>query len=241
MGEFRSFGGKLKTLAVIPARGGSKRLPGKNLRELGGKPLVDWTLEAAVHSGCFFDIVLTSDANAILERGRKYGVSLHVRSDQLASDHAKSVDVLGDVVDGRNDGEEIEALCFLQPTTPFRSAEDIRNSFAILESGTCDSVVSISRFQVPPQLSVAVSDGYLLPLFADNPFSGWVQRTQDFPEAYHPNGGIYLMRRETFFETHSLFGGRVKGYVMPATPDVDTLEDFEYANFLLKRRDHEAA
>lgn len=234
-------GGTLKTLAVIPARGGSKRLPGKNLRVLGGKPLVDWTLEAAVHSGCFFDIVLTSDADAILERGKKHGVSLHARPDRLATDHAKTVDVLRNVVDERDPAEKYDALCLLQPTTPFRSAEDIRNSFAMLERGDCDSVVSISRFQVPPQISVAVSEGYLLPLFPNNPFSDWVQRTQDFSEAFHPNGGIYLVRREMFIETHSLFGGRVKGYVMPSTPDVDTMEDFEYANFLLKRRDHEAA
>ena len=202
---------------------------------------MDWTLEAAVHSGCFFDIVLTSDARAILERGKKHGVSLHDRPDHLATDHAKTVDVLKNVIDERDPRENIDALCLLQPTTPFRSAEDIRNSFAILERGKCDSVVSISRFQVPPQLSVAVSEGYLSPLFPNNPFSDWVQRTQDFSEAFHPNGGIYLVRRETFMETHSLFGGRVKGYVMPVTPDVDTLEDFEYANFLLRRRDHEAA
>lgn len=231
----------MKTLAIIPARGGSKRLPGKNLRVLGGKPLLDWTLEAAVHSGCFFDIVLTSDAKAILERGKKYGVSLHARPNHLATDHAKTVDVLRNVIDERDPTEEIDALCLLQPTTPFRSAEDIRNSVAILERGSCDGVVSVSRFRVPPQLSVAVSDGYLSPLFPDAPFTTWVQRTQDFPESFHPNGGIYLMRRETFIETHSLFGGRLKGYVMPVTADVDTFEDFEYANFLLKRRDHEAA
>lgn len=231
----------MKTLAIIPARGGSKRLPGKNLRVLGGKPMVDWTLEAAVHSGCFFDIVLTSDAKAILERGKKYGVSLHVRPNHLATDHAKTVDVLKNVIDERDPKEAFDALCLLQPTTPFRSAEDIRNSFAIFERGSCESVVSISRFQVPPQLSVAVSDGYLSTLFPDASFVTWVQRTQDFPEAFHPNGGIYLVRREIFIETHSLFCGRVKGYIMPVTPDVDTLEDFEYANFLLKRRDHEAA
>jgi CMP-N,N'-diacetyllegionaminic acid synthase len=228
----------MKILAIIPARGGSKGVPRKNIRALGGKPLIAHTIESAIQSA-IDDVIVSTDDNEIAEIAVKYGAVVpFFRDAHLASDSAKSIDVAIDaLVKMENINNCIyEVILFLQPTTPFRNASDIINSLALFAGHTdVDSVISVVDVEsFHPARMKYIENGLLV----DPPFCEVQenQNRQELTQLYIRNGAIYLTRRETLLKG-SFKGEKSLAYIMPLvrSSNIDTIDDFEYAEWILNK------
>ena len=236
-------------VAVVFARGGSKGVPRKNIRLLGGKPLIAYTIEAAKNAGVFDRIVLSTDDQEIAAVGKSYGVEMpFLRPLELAQDHTPTLPVIQHAVSWLHDNEayEPDAVMLLQPTAPLRTAQHIQEAVELFEGSGADSVVSV--VQIPPHYSpfwavVADETGWGR-LFLGDPIRRRVSRRQDFPHpAYSHNGAIYLFRTSALFhpEEPSLYGERVKIYPMDArsSVNIDGPEDWEQAERALRAANSE--
>jgi CMP-N-acetylneuraminic acid synthetase len=230
----------MNNLAVIPARGGSKRLPRKNVLPIGGRPLVRWTLDAAVASGVFSTVILSSDDDEILAVGADVqGVVCEKRPCELAGDAVKVIDLIKDIAARRGYDEVYDTISLLLPTCPFRTAEDIRGAFALLKPEIY-GVVSIAPMVSAPQLSTALDEeGCLVPdaLLHPSPLVTGMTRSQDFRPYYVVNGGIYTAWIKKFRIRDNFFQGVVKGYVMSAlhSIDIDLEHELEIARHLVEK------
>ena len=225
----------MKSLAIIPARGGSKRLPKKNLRLLGGKPLVCRTLDTAEASDCFDKIILSSDDQEILELAKPYRrIVPEVRSDALSGDKVTALSLVSEIVDRLGADKEFDVVALLLPTAPFRQVADIRAGFDLLDD-TVDGVNSLTSYEFPPQLSVTLKDGMISPTFEPCPLITGNTRSQDQLPIYRPNGAFYISWMESFCKYRNFWKGNVKGYIMQRihSVDIDTEMDLNYAQFLL--------
>lgn len=226
----------MKALAIIPARGGSKRLPKKNFQPLGGKPLAAYALAAAQESSCFQQILLSSDDEDILSLADGFnGVTPHKRPARLAGDHVTALTLVCEIVD--NFQESYDAVALLLPTCPFRTAQHIREGFDLL-SDDSDGVVSLTAYEFPPQLSVVLEHGLVSPVFDPCPLLTGDTRSQDQKTMFRPNGGFYIQWTRSFEKHRNFWRGRVRGYVMDRLDslDIDTRTDLEYAEFMMQRR-----
>lgn len=227
-----------KALAIIPARGGSKRLPGKNIKPIQGKPLISYTIEAAIKSSCFSKILVSSDDESILEVGRQYKeVDAEHRPARLAGDQVKVLELICEIADRSELKDNYDVIALLLPTAPFRQAKHIQAGFEQLTSDV-DSVVSLTTYEFPPQLSVTLEDNQLIaPVFNPCPLITGNTRSQDQQVIYRPNGGFYISWWKSFLSNQNFWKGKVKGYPMPrlASVDIDDETDLDYAEFLLKQ------
>lgn len=229
-----------RILAVVTARAGSKRVPNKNIRIMSGKPLLAWTIEAALEcESQLHSLILSTDDEKIAAIGRKYGASVpFLRPQHLAQDTSTSLAVLQHAtafIEAR-DGIRMDWIMTLQPTSPLRTAEDIRTSIASADQRHCDSVVAVTEMAVHPIYAKSIDEhGYLKSLVLDEPEG---LRRQDVSSyAYQRNGAIYLTHRDILMNG-SIFGARIRAYIMPAerSVDIDTELDFQFAQFLLERQ-----
>lgn len=230
----------MDVLAVIPARGGSKGLPGKNIRDLAGRPLIAHSIAAAqaVRPPLRKILVSTDDA-AIANVARDAGAEVpFMRPPELAGDTAGSMEVVRHAVEWirRVEGWEPRWLLLLQPTSPLRTVSDIEAALSIATCSPCDSVIGVSAIaHGHPRLARRIDDGRLAPYFAatDTP-----TRRQELDPAYYINGAIYLTRIETI-DDGSFYGEVVRPYVMPAerAVDIDTEFDLRLAACLLDGND----
>jgi CMP-N-acetylneuraminic acid synthetase len=235
----------LKVLGVITARGGSKGLPGKNLRLLGGKPLIAHTIEGARESRVFDRVILSTDDDATAAAGRSCGCDVpFMRPPDLARDKTPHLPVLQHAVQWlrEHDHYEPDAVMILQPTSPLRRAQDIRESIALLEESGADSIVSVS--EVPahfnPMRSLRVDEQGMASLFiSGEPVRRRINRRQDMPAAWTMNGAIYLFRTAVLDAADpSLYGNRTAAYVMPpeCSVSIDSLDDWKDAEDALRVR-----
>jgi len=226
----------MRVLGIIPARGGSKGIPGKNVRSLGGKPLLAWTAESALAARRLSRVVLTTDDERIAEVGRACGLEVpFLRPAELAQDDTPTLPVLQHAVaELERAGDRFDAICLLQPTSPFRAAGDIDGCIELLESEGLDAVVSM--LPVPPEHNphwVYFRDDEGLLRLATGEAQP-IPRRQELPSAFHRDGAVYVTRRGVLMEGNSLFGKRLGGYLM-AGPGVnlDTPADWERAERLV--------
>jgi CMP-N-acetylneuraminic acid synthetase len=219
-------------LALIPARGGSKGLPGKNTRLLCGKPLIAWTIETAKRAETFDRIIVSTDAGEIADVARRYGGLVpFIRPADIAADATPMRDVIRHAVEAETAaGFRPEAIILLQPTSPLRSAEEIREAIGILRSTGCDSVVSVSPvpLHLCPDFVFRIEDGWLRHFL---PEGAEVRRRQDVRPAWYRNGTVYAFWRRTFERFNDIYGRDCRPLF--TDPDrsitIDTLEDFEAA------------
>jgi len=215
-------------LVVIPARGGSKRLPRKNVLPLAGKPLISWTIEAALEAKLNARIMVTSDDEEILAIARQYGsqgVTAYKRPDELATDTASTTDVLIDAVKAEQAaGHDPKTLVLLQPTSPLRNAEDIRAALDVYREGGCeDTVVTVCEVDHPTAWVGTIGEGSRL---VGIDLSG--KRSQDYRREYRLNGAVYVAGIAGLQENKGLFTYSLRASVMPRerSVDVDELLDF---------------
>ena len=217
--------GDRRVLAVITARGGSKGLPGKNLRPFRGRPLIAWTIEAAQRSRRVDRLILSSDDPAILRAAGELGCEApFVRSPTLSGDDAASVDVVLDALD-RVPGYDVVVL--LQPTSPLRTADDIDGALERMASSGAPSCVSVGPAPGHPWLICRQDDTGRLRPFAEPP-AGASLRRQDLPTAWMLNGAVYAAEAAWLRRERALFRpGETAAWEMPAerSVDIDSLED----------------
>lgn len=229
-----------RVLALIPARGGSKGVPRKNIRIVGGRPLIEYTIETVLAARQLFHrVVVTTDDQEIADISRRAGAEVpFIRPAALATDTARSIEVVQHATRfvEEEDGVRMDWIMLLQPTEPFRTSEDLSEALRIARAEKCDSVISVVQvFAVHPMLMKRIENGRLQPWCVDEPEG---TRRQDYrPEAYMRNGAVYLTRRDVVMEKGSLRGEDSRPYVMPAerSISVDTELDLAMIELLMRR------
>lgn len=227
---------KSKTIvAVIPARGGSKGLPGKNIRLLGDKPLISWTILAAKTSNIFLDIIVSTDDPEIANVAKKFGATIpFLRPVELSGDSTSQVDVLRHAIHWMESQNSVpDYIMLLQPTSPLRTAQDIIEAFNLAINHNADAVVSVTSASQHPFLAKRIeTDGTLIDFYPNNDKP---ERRQDFPDAYILNGSIYIIQTKIFMSNSSFTPLGTFGYIMPENRsiDIDTLWDFTLAEFIM--------
>lgn len=226
--------GGRRVLALIPARGGSKGLPGKNIRPVAGRPLLAWTIDAAKGAKAPDCVVLSSDDEAIMAVAREGGCEVPFRRpDELATDKASSMDVVLHALDAL---PGFDLVMLLQPTSPLRTSADIDAACTLLERSGALSCVSVTPAEQSPYWMVQLDDQQRMsPVLAPPP---GVTRRQDLPPAYVLNGAIYIADCTWLRQQRSFVGEGTVAYVMPAerSLDIDTLDDAVEAQRLLAAR-----
>ena len=227
----------MKVLGIVTARGGSKGVPRKNVRLLAGKPLLQYTAEAAHGAKFLTKTILTTDDKEIAEVGRQCGLEVpFLRPPELARDDTPTLPVLQHAVRFLEDrGEFFDAICLLQPTNPMRQSSDIDACVALLEKTGVDSVVTVLPVPAeynPHWVYFRNDDGtFRLSTGEKTP----IPRRQLLPPAFHREGSVYVMRRAVLMLKNSLFGDTLAGQLMdPArSVNIDTMEDWAEAEKLL--------
>jgi CMP-N-acetylneuraminic acid synthetase len=230
----------LKTLGIITARGGSKGVPRKNIRLLAGKPLLQYTAEAALAAKRVQRVVLTTDDAEIAEVGRRCGLDVpFLRPPELARDDTPTLPVLQHAVRALEaKGDRFDAICLLQPTHPLRRVADIDACIALLEEKQADSVVTVLAVPAeynPHWVYFQSADGSL---HLSTGEAAPIPRRQSLPPAFHREGSVYVTRRDVLMEQNSLFGKYVVGHLLQPeqTVNIDTPEDWEQAERLVRER-----
>lgn len=227
----------MKVLGIIPARGGSKGVPRKNIRLLAGKSLLAYSVESSLAAKRLDHVILSTDDIEIAETGRSLGVDVpFIRPAELSDDKVPTFPVVVHAVRYMADlGMHFDAVCLLQPTNPFRTAKDIDACIELLETTGADSVVSVLRVphQYNPKWVYWQNDRGEMTLSTGE--SSPVARRQDLPPAFHRDGTIYVTRRSVLDEYGNLYGERVQGYeLVPArSVNIDTIDDWELAEKML--------
>ena len=223
----------LSVVAIVTARGGSRGLPGKNILEIGGRPLLAWSVLAARNSEYVDRICVTSDDDAILGVARSFSdVDIITRPTELASDTAKVEDAILHAVTSLED--RFDLLVLLQPTSPLRTGEDIDGAIATCVAGDAPAAISVTApGKSPYWMCTKNEDGTLERLI---PIDSDIHRRQDLPEVFAFNGAVYVARTDWFSETKTFFGPGTVGYVMPPerSADIDAEIDLKYVEFLIE-------
>jgi CMP-N,N'-diacetyllegionaminic acid synthase len=227
-----------RVLAVIPARGGSKGVPRKNIRNVKGKPLIAYTIETALKArDLFHRVVVSTEDDEIAEIARSCGAEVPFkRPADLANDTARTVSVLRHATEfvEQQDQVKLDWIMLLQPTEPFRTVGDLEETLRLARSGGCDSVISVVQvFAVHPILMKRIEQGQLVPFCIEEKEG---TRRQDYsPAAYMRNGAIYLTRRDVLIERNSIWGDSIKPYVMPPerSVGVDSELDLKMVELLM--------
>ncbi len=222
-------------LAIIPARGGSKRLPRKNVLDLAGKPLIAWSIEAGLKSKYIDKVVVTSDDNEILDIAKKFGSDIIKRPEELASDTATSFDAIKHTIDSL---EKYDYIILLQPTSPLRDEKHIDDAIKLLVSKEADAVVSICEMDHSPLWSNTLpEDGNMNRFLRDEVIN---KRSQDLEKYYRLNGAIYICKTDKLLEERSFFlKDCIFSYEMDrkSSVDIDEKIDFTIASQLIKMVD----
>ncbi len=220
---------KPKNLCIIPARGGSKRIPRKNIQLFKGKPIISYSIVAAIESGLFDEVMVSTDDMEIAEIAQTYNASVpFMRSAENSNDFATTAAVILEVVhDYKKAGKEFDNICCIYPTAPFVTSARLLEGFEFIQNGA-DSVLPILSFDYPIWRSFKMNENECLEY-------NWVEfinaRSQDLPKTYHDSGQWYWLKRSKLEETGKMIFENTKGIVLRSfeAHDIDTLDDWKLA------------
>ncbi|RDB57730.1 pseudaminic acid cytidylyltransferase [Paraeggerthella hongkongensis] len=219
----------MRKVAIITARGGSKRIPKKNIKEFFGKPIISYSIKAALESGLFDEVMVSTDSEEIADVARSFGASVpFLRSEENSSDFAGTEDVLGEVLKTyEKQGRAFDYFCCIYPTAPFVTPEKLKDSFAMLDASQCDGVLSVTAFSFPPQRGFVLGDNKVSPVDVE----AFNMRSQDLEAIYHDCGQFYWSRVSSFKRCSQLITDSTLGYVVSEmeTQDIDNTSDWEMA------------
>ncbi len=221
-------------LSIIPARGGSKRLPRKNVLDLCGKPLITWTIEAGLSSKYLDEVVVSSDDSEILGIASNLKVRSIERPPQLASDTSSTFDAVKHTIDNI---ESYDYIVLLQPTSPLRNEVHIDKAIELLVSKDADAVISVCDMNHNPSWSNTLDESLSMKGFINKNFLN--QRSQDMKKYYKLNGAIYICKTKKLLEEKSFFlKDNIFAFIMSSksSVDIDKKEDFEFANLYLSKK-----
>lgn len=222
-------------IAIVPARGGSKGLPGKNIKVLNGKPLIAYTIEAALKSKYITDVIISTDDEAIYKEALKYGAKKSfLRPKHLAEDNSLAVDNYIYTLDRLNKefGYDIEEFVVLQPTSPLRAVEDIDGAIELFKDNSADSVISYTQENHPITWHKYLDEkARFESIFPEN-----IQNRQTNRASYYPNGAIFVFSLALIMQK-KYYNDKSFAYLMPRvrSVDIDDADDFDYAQYLMRK------
>lgn len=225
-------------LAIIPARGGSKGVPGKNIRELSGKPLIAWTIEAALKSRYIDEAIVSTDDKKIASISKRHGVSVpFMRPSRFAADSTPMIEVVNHAIAWfEPHGQQYDIIALLQPTSPLRSVEDIDMAIELLFKKKAQSIVSICEVEHHPWLMNLLPKTKNMKNFLKAKAIN--KNRQDFPAFYRLNGAVYVAYVEYLKSNKSFFGDKTYAYEMPLerSIDIDAQFDFNIVEYMLSKQ-----
>ena len=197
----------MKALALITARGGSKRIPRKNIKDFNGKPIIAYSIEAALGSGVFDEVMVSTDDEEIAEISRSYGAQVpFLRSEKTSNDYATTSDVINEVIsEYEKRGKRFDILTCIYPTAPFITAERLRAAVEELKASDADCLIPVVRFSYPPQRAMEIREGKLVFRQPEN----LSKRSQDLEPHFHDAGQFYVVRTESFKKNHGIMVGDI--------------------------------
>lgn len=217
----------MKVVAIIPARGGSKGIPRKNLVNFSGKPLIQWSIEAALNSKYITEVVISSDDDEILNLAQKNkGVLIIKRPLEFAQDNSKTEPVLIHVLESLKD-VNFDYLILLQPTSPLRTSKDIDLAFEKLLNSEATSLISVCELEHHPYKSFNVDENGYLQGIINNKYPFYPR--QELPKTFRANGSIYIIKVNEFIKNNSLLTSKTIHFEMSvdSSLDIDTMDDFK--------------
>jgi len=219
----------MKRVAMITARGGSKRIPRKNIKPFLGKPILEYSIEAALAAGLFDEVMVSTDDEEIADVAKKAGAKVpFLRSKETANDFATTADVIAEVLESyKRMGIRFDRVCCIYPTAPFVTADAIRTAMTLLEQEQADSVIPVVKFSFPPQRGVLIKDGRIVPKWKEC----MNMRSQDLEPLYHDCGQFYCLNVESFRKQKAVWMEHAVPFVQDEmfVQDIDTPEDWEMA------------
>ncbi|WP_454913474.1 pseudaminic acid cytidylyltransferase [Stutzerimonas chloritidismutans] len=222
-------------LAVIPARGGSKRIPRKNIKLFCGKPMIAWSIEAALQSGCFDQVVVSTDDAEIAEVARQHGADVpFTRPAELSDDYTGTVPVIRHAIEWfTQQGRTVEQVCCLYATAPFVTAQDLNRGMQVLQGDDCDYAFSVTSYAFPIQRAIRINGQGRVEMFNPEHFN---TRSQDLEEAFHDAGQFYWGRADAWLQGKQIFSPDALPVLLPRhrVQDIDTPEDWARAEWLFK-------
>lgn len=218
-----------RNVAIITARGGSKRIPRKNIKDFLGKPIIAYSIAAALDAGCFEEVMVSTDDREIAELAQRLGAKVpFMRSVEMANDYASTSDVLLEVLNEYCRQDKIfDYACCIYPTAPFITAKKLKNGHELLLKAGADAVLPVVRFSYPIQRAMKIEDNRLSMIWPEHLNS----RSQDLIPVYHDSGQFYFFKIKRFLETQKLFGDYTVPIELPESEvqDIDTEEDWTIA------------
>ena len=222
-------------VAIIPARGGSKRIPRKNIKDFFGKPMIAWSIEAALKSNCFDRVIVSTDDQEIAEIAKKYGAQVpFIRAAELSDDHAGTTPVIKQAIQWLTDNLQAPHLvCCIYATAPFVSANDIQRGLDQLEQTNASYAFTVTSYAFPIQRAIRITEDNNVEMFSPEHFQ---TRSQDLEEAYHDAGQFYWGKVDAWMSEKVIFGSESTPVILPRyrVQDIDTLEDWDRAEWLFK-------
>jgi pseudaminic acid cytidylyltransferase len=222
-------------ICVIPARGGSKRIPRKNIKQFCGKPIIAWSIEAAIKSNCFERIVCSTDDDEIASVAREYGVEIpFLRPAELSDDYTGTIQVVAHAIDYlQKQGTNIDLVCCIYATAPFIQADDLKESLKQIENEDTNYCFSVTSYPFPIQRSIRITEENRFEMFQPGMFN---KRSQDLEEAYHDAGQFYWGKTAAWLETEQMFSLKSTPYILPRylVQDIDTEEDWLQAELMFE-------
>lgn len=222
-------------VAIIPARGGSKRIPRKNIREFAGKPMIAWSIEAARASACFDRVIVSTDDEEIAEVARQWDAEVpFTRPAALADDHTGTIPVIAHAIDWLHEhGETPDQVCCVYATAPFVQPEDLRRGLEALQSRKADYAFSVTSYAFPIQRALRITNDGRVAMFQPEHFA---TRSQDLEEAWHDAGQFYWGSAEAWRASIPIFSERAVPVILPRhrVQDIDTPEDWMRAEWLFR-------
>lgn len=225
-----------RTLIVVPARGGSKRLPRKNVLPLGGKPLILHAVDVGLAAGAHV-LVSTDDPEIKAVAAARPAATIDDRAVELAGDTVKVVDVIRALVERADIQARYDVIGMLLPTCPFRTPAQVRAGIDALDKDI-DATIAFTTYEFPPTMAVTLDDrGLMIPLYNPSPLITGNTRSQDQAPTFRPNGAFFFSWIESFRRLRNFYTGKVRGVTMPRinSVDIDDGDDFAYAQYLIDR------
>jgi CMP-N-acetylneuraminic acid synthetase len=227
----------MKNLCIIPARGGSKRVPRKNILPLNGVPLLAYSIRAARNSGLFDKIILSSDDAEIIALGESEGVEIDRRPEHLAGDTATKVQVVKEYIERTKAVDEYETITALLPTCPFRTSDHLKEAFAVFEKNkqNVPYLIGVTDYDFPIQLALEPTDDVTMKMSFKDGYN--TTRSQNIEKRYHPNGAMYIATIPAFVKNGTFFNEQMLTYKMDSVSsfDIDYPWQFEVAEVLAKK------
>lgn len=224
----------MSKIAIITARGGSKRIPNKNIKEFCGKPIIAYSIQAAIESGLFEEVMVSTDSEEIAEIARKYGAKVpFMRSEATSNDYADTTDVLNEVIDEYcKIGRTFDSFCCIYPTAPFVTADKLNKSYELLSNNDVYNVVPMVSFSFPPQRGMIIEGKYIKPAYPEH----INKRSQDLDVILHDCGQFYWCKTAAFLENSDILSNHTIPFIVPETEvqDIDNQSDWELAELKYK-------